>query len=67
MARTYALKNAIRDEIARTSDEISKLKDYIANGQNADLKVCYTRLTELEQHIAFVEKINRICVDRNKY
>ena len=67
MSERSKLKKTITRKIADVSDEIERLRKYIASGKNVDYKVCYTQLQQLQQRMMDLEEINRICVDRNRY
>ena len=67
MSERSKLKKTIIDQIDYLEREIAKMKEYIDNGKNVDYKVCYTRLLGLQQCLQFINEINDVCVDRNRY
>ena len=67
MPERSLLKKTLNRLIEHVDEEIIKLKDYIVAGKNVDYKVCYTRLSELQQRMQDLEEINRVCADRNRY
>ena len=67
MSERCLLKKTLINKIADLEVEIEKLRNYIAIGKNVDYKVCYTRLSELQQRLQDLYELNQICVDRNRY
>lgn len=67
LERGSKLKLAIMRKINAIMVEINKLEEFIAKGQNVDYKVCYTRLSELQQRLQDINDIDAVCVERNRY
>lgn len=65
--RESKLKLAIEHKINVIVNEINKLEEFIAKGKNVDYKVCYTRLSELQQRLQDINDIDAVCVARNRY
>ena len=65
--RESKLKLAIEHKINVIVNEINKLEECIAKGKNVDYKVCYTRLSELQQRLQDINDIDAVCVARNRY
>ena len=60
-------KKTLIGDIAKTEDEIEKLRNFIASGKNVDYATCYAKLQELQQRLLMLNELNQICVERNRY
>lgn len=67
MSERSKLKKTLIDKIAHVENEIDEVREFIEKGKNVDYKVCYTRLSELQQRLQDLLTLNQICVDRNRY
>ena len=67
MSERSKLKKTLIKQIADVTNEIDKLREFIASGKNVDYAVCYTRLQELQHRLLDLNELNQICVERNRY
>ena len=66
MAEKLALKKALFDELKTTNDEIKRLEDYKKN-EHAFIPSIDAKLSCLQSHKEFVQRLIDICVNRNKF
>ena len=68
MAEKLLLKKALFDELKTTNDEIKKLEDSMKN-ERAMFPMIETdiKLSCLQSHKEFVQRLIDICVNRNKF
>lgn len=60
------LKKTLFDELKKTNEEIKKSEQSVSL-EFADTKVIYAKISCLESHKSFVQKLIDICVNRNKF